>query len=484
MNDLLNNPAAFWTAIVALGYPILTLVVAELQRRTAGRSDDVYKVLRLVQVTVLPALAIYILMSHVAGFTETSASLKIVQTVVAITMINVTLAALNVAMRSAVATADWLARTPGLLLDLIRLFLVLVGAAFVASDIWSVDLGALLTALGVGSVVIGLALQDTLSGLFAGVSIMSGRQFKEGDWLAAGDHEGFIIGMDWRSVTIVTEENSIIVIPNSELSGSAFEVQGSQGRTVAEELIVSFPYHVSPSKAFAAIAQTAQATDEILKQPPFEIELVGHSSEAMQYELMFHTVNKETCFKAHSAFLRKLWYVCQRNGIELAGQTNRMFRPSTVNASPDNSRKQAVLLQGGLLEPGSAGFDKLAAAARYEIYDQGEILLQNGGDFSNIHFVVSGVMSVQVSRHGLVRVVQQLEEGELFLTRAFLTNAPAPAALVAETELAVLTISRQHMLDYLNANTGLSGRFERVIDRTEEALGSAGPKLALVTMAT
>ncbi|MEE4237568.1 MAG: hypothetical protein V2I51_12685, partial [Anderseniella sp.] len=73
MNDLLNNPAAFWTAIVALGYPMLTLVVAELQRWTAGRSDDVYKVLRLVQVTVLPALAIYILMSHVAGFTETSA---------------------------------------------------------------------------------------------------------------------------------------------------------------------------------------------------------------------------------------------------------------------------------------------------------------------------------------------------------------------------------------------------------------------------
>jgi small-conductance mechanosensitive channel len=484
MNGLLGNPASLWTVIVALGYPMLTLAVAELQRRTAGRSDDVHKVLQLVQVTVLPALAVYILMSKVAGLTETSVSRKIVQTVVAITMINVTLAAVNVAMRSAVATADWLARTPGLLLDLIRLFLVLVGAAFVASDIWSVDLGALLTALGVGSVVIGLALQDTLSGLFAGVSIMSGRQFKEGDWLAAGDHQGFIIGMDWRSVTIVTEDNSIVVIPNSELSGSAFRVQGSQGRTVAEELIVSFPYHVSPSKAFAAIAQTAQATDQILKKPTFEIELVGLSNESMQYELMFHAINKETCFKAHSAFLRRLWYVCQRNGIELAGQTNRMFRPSSVHATLDDKRKQAVLLQEGLLERGSAGFDKLAAVARYEIYDEGEVLLKDGGDFSNIHFVVAGIVAVQVSRHGLIRVVQQLEEGELFLTRAFLTNAPAPAALVAETELAVLTISRQHMLDYLNANTGLSGRFERVIDRTEAALGTTGPKLALLAAAT
>jgi small-conductance mechanosensitive channel len=476
----INSPL-IWTAIVAAGYPLATILVAELQRRFAETNRDAASVLRLVQITVLPVLALHILMKYVAGLDHNYVSLRIVETVLAITLINVVLAGLNVAMRSATLTADWFARTPGLLLDLVRLFLVLLGAAFVASNIWDVDLGALLTALGVGSVVIGLALQDTLSSLFAGVSIMSGRQFKEGDWLSAGDHEGAIIAMDWRSVTILTEENSVVVIPNSELSGSAFTVQGSQGRTVAEELVIEFPYQVSPASAFAAITEAASSTKAILTKPAFEIELIEMTKETVHYELLFHAAGKEACFKAHADFLRRLWYVCQRHGIELAGQTNRLFRshmPPTIMRAEDRVK---TLVASGLFPDTATGLDKLGAAARYQLYDEGELLLSEGGEFDHVHLILSGTAQVRVHRGAAEVSVQTLSDNMMFLTRAFLTDAPAPATVMAATELGVLAISREDMIEFLNANTGLAGRFERLIDRTENALNGIRPGPALVS---
>jgi small-conductance mechanosensitive channel len=50
-------------------------------------------------------------------------------------------------------------------------FLVTIANAFLFSSIWDFDLGSLLTALGVGSFVIGLALQEPLGNLFWGIII-------------------------------------------------------------------------------------------------------------------------------------------------------------------------------------------------------------------------------------------------------------------------------------------------------------------------
>lgn len=483
MSNLFDNNAVFWTAIVAIGYPLSTLLIAELQRIFERTSPETAKVLRLIQITVLPLMAIYLLMSRVAEIPDTTTSSKIILTVIAITIMNVALAALNVAMRSTSSTSDWMARTPGLLLDLIRLFLVMVGAAFVASDIWSIDLGALLTALGVGSVVIGLALQDTLSGLFAGVSIMSGRQFKEGDWLRVGDDEGKIIAIDWRSVTILTEDNSIVVIPNSELSKQAFKVQGSQGRTVAEELVLSFPYTASPDAVFAALDETARSVDKVLLHPPHEIELIGMSNEAMQYELMYHSTSRETGFKAHSDLLRRLWYVCQRRGIEMAGETNRLYRAGSADINPSLDEKIDALTGSGLFPANAKNLDLLARKAKFELYDQGEDLQLQGGEFNEIHLVLDGHISVVENRDETEHVVQELNKSEIFFTRAFLTNAPSPVTLRAANELAVLTISRADMIAFLNDNIGLSSKFERLIDRTEAAIRITRPSAGLSVVA-
>ena len=81
-----------------------------------------------------------------------------------------------------------------------------------------VSLTAVWTTLGVGSVAIALALQDTLSNFFAGVYLRLDHPVGLGDYikLESGE-EGFVVERGWRSTRIKALSNNTIVVPNAKL---------------------------------------------------------------------------------------------------------------------------------------------------------------------------------------------------------------------------------------------------------------------------
>ncbi len=84
-----------------------------------------------------------------------------------------------------------------------------------------ISITPLLTALGVGGLAVALALQDTLSNLFAGLQILAAKNIQPGDFvqLESGD-DGFVVDISWRSTTIRALSNRLIIIPNSKLAAS------------------------------------------------------------------------------------------------------------------------------------------------------------------------------------------------------------------------------------------------------------------------
>lgn len=77
----------------------------------------------------------------------------------------------------------------------------------------------ILTALGVGGLAVALALQDTLSNLFAGFYVAVARQISLGDYvkLSSGE-EGYVADITWRSTTFRALSNNLIIVPNSKLA--------------------------------------------------------------------------------------------------------------------------------------------------------------------------------------------------------------------------------------------------------------------------
>jgi len=102
--------------------------------------------------------------------------------------------------------------------NLIKIGIIITGLLLIFQSL-GVQITPLLTALGVGGLAVALALQDTLSNLFAGLHIIFAGQIKVGDFVRLDTgQKGEVIDITWRNSTIKTRGDNIIVIPNSKMA--------------------------------------------------------------------------------------------------------------------------------------------------------------------------------------------------------------------------------------------------------------------------
>jgi small-conductance mechanosensitive channel len=96
---------------------------------------------------------------------------------------------------------------------------VTVLALITALESVGVPVAPLLTTLGIGSLAVALALQDTLANFFAGLHLLADRPVRPGDYIKLIEGaEGFVDTIGWRSSRLRTTANNIVVIPNQKLS--------------------------------------------------------------------------------------------------------------------------------------------------------------------------------------------------------------------------------------------------------------------------
>jgi small-conductance mechanosensitive channel len=100
----------------------------------------------------------------------------------------------------------------------VRIVVIGLGVLVVLGNL-GIAIAPILTALGVGSLAVALALQPTLTNLFAGVHITLARQIRVGDFveLETGQ-QGYIADIGWRSTQIRELPNNLVVVPNSRLA--------------------------------------------------------------------------------------------------------------------------------------------------------------------------------------------------------------------------------------------------------------------------
>ena len=102
---------------------------------------------------------------------------------------------------------------------IIRGVIYIVAAFLIFKDL-GYDLSGIITGLGIGSIVVTIAAQDTIKNLFGGLVIFMDKPFKVGDYIQFGNYEGTVEDITFRSTKVRTLENSIAQIPNSEISST------------------------------------------------------------------------------------------------------------------------------------------------------------------------------------------------------------------------------------------------------------------------
>ena len=111
------------------------------------------------------------------------------------------------------------AREGRLLQDLI-VGIIYVGAVLsVVAYVFDAPVGTLIATSGVVAVILGLAMQSTLSDVFSGIALNLARPYGIGDWIVlANDIEGKVVETNWRATHLLTAANDLVVVPNSDLA--------------------------------------------------------------------------------------------------------------------------------------------------------------------------------------------------------------------------------------------------------------------------
>ena len=162
----------------------------------------------------------------------------------------------------------------------LNLVLLIVGLVVVL-DHFAIDIKSILVTLGVGSLAIGLALQDTLANMFAGFTIMLDGLFRIGDRIALQSGEtGDVQAIGLRSTTVLTPEGNLLVVPNALLVKTIVtNLSFPDARTrVVVEVGVSFDADVDVAKAL--MLESARLCPQIREDPAPSVvfKMFGESS--------------------------------------------------------------------------------------------------------------------------------------------------------------------------------------------------------------
>ncbi|MEX0790485.1 MAG: mechanosensitive ion channel family protein [Actinomycetota bacterium] len=145
-------------------------------------------------------------------------------------------------------------------------FIVLAIGLLVTLQTMGVAVGPILTALGVGGLAVALALQDTLSNLFAGLHVIGSRKVVPGDYVVLDTgEEGYVEDINWRNTSLRNLRNNMIVVPNARLASAIL----TNYYQPAAEMALLVPIGVSYDSDLKSVEQvTIEVGREVMKEIP------------------------------------------------------------------------------------------------------------------------------------------------------------------------------------------------------------------------
>ncbi len=372
-----------WGLVLFIGLPLFVILMAEASQALRHSRFAAYrKPLDLFRGTALFLLFLSILLQRVMELPPTHLAVMVVDTVLWIAVLNASLALAN-ALIFDTSNVRRTVQTPKLLVDLGQLFLVAIGAAIIVSYVWKVDLTGLIAALGVGSVVVGLALQDTLGNVFSGLTMLSSSTFRVGSWIKVGEVEGQVRSISMRSVTLALADGSLMDISNSAITKEKVVVLGAAHAWSTVGVEVKIDQEFAPEKVREVFLQAARAVPGVLDQPPPAFTVKSYEGGDIVYKISLNVSEYGQRAGAASEFLSFLWYVAAREGLRLRPpEPASPFRlqPSVETAAPERTAVPASSMADQLEAAGTFQVKRpvlelLARDAKVQRYRKGELLL-------------------------------------------------------------------------------------------------------------
>ncbi|AWM85522.1 cyclic nucleotide-binding domain-containing protein [Microvirga sp. 17 mud 1-3] len=328
----------------------------------------------------------------------------------------------------------------------------------VLAFVFGAPIGTLVATSGVVAIILGLALQNTLSDVFSGIALTLGRPYALGDWIHLSDGtEGRVIESTWRSTQVLTAESNIVVLPNSVLAKLCLTNVSRPTEMHRMSVIVRIAPTRMPSVACDVMRVVLASSSEALKEPAPLVSLRTLDAAALEIELQFWVAGISKRIAAKNEIFDLVYRHCKSRGLLLATPSDALVAVRELPTEESAVLPPVTPLQLIKALPifQSLGLDEkkaLAEAAVVREFSSGEVIACLNKPATNLTIVRSGVVSIRRDHKELRR----LAPGDYYGGSGLFTDTEEDCTLEALEDVIVYEIKQQALATLLAERPALA----------------------------
>ncbi len=222
--------------------------------------------------------------------------------------------------------------TTSLVNNLVMLLIGTLGLFLILQNL-GIEITPLITALGIGGLAVALALQDTLSNLFAGVTIILAGQIRPRDYVRLeGGPEGFVTDVKARNSTIRTfPSENLVIVPNSVLAASIV----TNYSLPKKHLWITVPVGVSYDSDLEDVERiaievgnsTLEAVEGTPSPQPAQVRYRTFGESSIDFDVLLSVVTFTDQFLIRHEFIKRLHARFGEEGVEIPFPIRTVLMP-------------------------------------------------------------------------------------------------------------------------------------------------------------
>jgi len=359
---------------------------------------------------------------------------------------------------------------PKFLTQVVNAAIILI-AVFLVLDVgYDQTIKGLLIAPGVAAVVLGLAMQDLLGNVIAGVALQAGKSFVHGDWLVIDNRHAEVIEINWRSTRLRTLDDISIEVPNREIVRQTIVNLNRPTRRHAMRIPVVLDYSTPPTRAKNVLLHAVSNAHGVCAEPRPKVFLKNFGDSGIEYDIKFYIDEHGQSSEIADAIRTNIWYGLHRHGIRIPYPTRtlQIERPARDKQQEVQTAARIILRQQPLFKCLSdEQLDALMPRGRVVHFGKDEKLIRQGETGESMFILVEGEANVVFERNGSSKFVASLGPGDCFGEMSLLTGERRSATVIANTDCEVVEIARPVLAKSLKQNPELLKELSQLLAKRQ-----------------
>ena len=380
---------------------------------------------------------------------------------------------------------SWWAHPPKILRDLSALTIGAALTVVVLQQAAKINVVGLVTTSAILTAVIGLAAQEALKDLFAGIMLRVDNPFVEGDYLELGDDvNGWVVSLTLLSTRLRHVHGALITLPNSMIWQKNMRRFSPKG-PIARELHINLDQELPPNEATKLLLRVAKCSPLVLKKPEPQAVVIAYHDYAITYELEVWQEDPTDIGydDLRGELLSMIWYSLERIGQRLPFPVQE-YKRKRGHAIPDEpqrfnlQQRVAILSQSPLFASLSEEqLSDVSALTRCIRFAEGEQIVVENEPGDTFYQIVSGQVAViKTMAEGDHQEVARLGAPAIFGEMSVFNEEPRSATVKALEQCVLLEVERNDLRPLLENHPAIMEQLAQCISERRAALLKLTPE--------